>query len=117
MKRLRVLAVLLFGALVPYIAAAQVTLTNPLGTTDVRVIIGRVISGVLAISGTIALVMFIYGGLIWMTANGRQENIDKGKRVLTWAILGIVVITSAYVITNTIFQALLTPEVLTNPTP
>jgi len=117
MKSLRFFAIFLFTALAPHIASAQVALVNPLGTTDVRVIVGRIISAVLAVSGTIALVMFIYGGLVIMTSNGNSENFTKGRKVLIWAILGIIVITSAYVITNTVFQALLTPEEITGAAP
>jgi len=33
--------------------------------------------------------------------------VDKGKKVLVWATLGIVVIASAYIITLTVFRAIL----------
>lgn len=93
-------------------SAAQAQLTNPLGEeTDVRVIAARIIQGALGISGTIAFLMIVYGGFLWMTAMGRSEQIDKGKKVLTWTILGIVLVASAYVITTAIFNALLTGNV------
>lgn len=111
MKRLTTYVLIGLASILPATTHAQVTLTNPLGETDVNVIIGRVIQGFLSVSGTIALLMFIYGGLIWLTSNGNPDNIKKGKKILVWAILGIVVIASAYVITNTILNALLTGEV------
>ena len=97
-------------SLVPATASAA-TLPNPLGTTDVRLIIANVINGALSISGSIALLMFIYGGFLWLTAMGKPEAVDKGKKVLIWATLGIIVIASAYVVTNAIFNALLTGSV------
>ena len=101
--------------LMPLFVQAQVTLTNPLGESDVRVIIARVIQGALGIVGSLALVMVIYGGFLWMTAMGHQAQVDKGKQVLIWATLGIVVIASAYVLTNAIFNALLTGNVAGTP--
>jgi hypothetical protein len=96
----------------PFIASAQNSeLTNPLGTTDVRLIIANIINGALSISGSIALLMFIYGGFLWMTAAGRPEPVDKGKKILIWATLGIIVIASAFVVTNAIFNAVLTGDV------
>lgn len=96
------------GALtVPYIAKAQVTLTNPLGSEDVRVIVGTVIKGALSVSGTLALLMFVYGGILWLTDMGRGDHVKKGKDILVWSTLGIILIASAYVLTDAIFNALI----------
>ena len=113
MKKLSILYVTLLTLLVPYAANAQVKLTNPLGEVDVRLLIGRVIQGALAVSGSIALLMFLYGGIMWLTSGGNEERITKGKKVLIWAVFGIIIITSAYVLTNTLFQVLLDPGKLT----
>jgi hypothetical protein len=111
MKRYFSTLFLLALALVPGAASAQVNLTNPLGETDVRIIIARLINGFLGISGSIALVMFIFGGIQWMTAAGKEDRVKNGKNTLIWAILGILVIASAYVATNAIFNAILTGSV------
>lgn len=108
MKALILVAVL---SLFPRIAAAQgdgVALTNPLGTSDVRVIIGRVIQAALGLSGSIALLMIIYGGFLWLTSGGNTEKIEQGKKILIWAVLGLVVLFSAYTITNAIIQGITT---------
>lgn len=106
MKKLAVLIVTAISAWTPLIVLAQVTLTNPLGETDPRLIIARVIQGALSISGSIALLMFIYGGILWLTSAGKTEQVTKGKNVLLWAVLGIVVIASAYVAVGAIFNAI-----------
>lgn len=87
---------------------APVTLTNPLGTTDIRLLIARVISAVLSIIGVIALLMFVYGGFLWMISGGNEGQVEKGKEVLKWTTLGIILIVSAYVIVNAIFRAAFT---------
>jgi len=107
MKRLMTLAILVIYGAMPSLVHAQATLPNPLGTTDIRVIVAQVVRGFLTITGPIALIMFIYGGVIWMTSTGTPARIDKGKKVLVWAVLGLVVIFSAFVITNAIFNAIL----------
>lgn len=82
--------------------------TNPLcpakGPCDLPSIIGRVIRGLLGIVGTIALLMFVYGGFTWMTAGGEPEKIKKAKGILVWSTLGLVVIFSSYVIVNFIIE-------------
>jgi hypothetical protein len=73
------------------------SITNPLGDVDSpQTLIGRVINSVLGIVGSLALVMFVYGGLIWMTSSGSSEQVKKGKDILIWAVIGLVVIFSAY---------------------
>jgi hypothetical protein len=80
---------------------------NPLGaTTDIPTLAGRIINAVLGIVGSIALVMFIYGGFVWMTAAGNQEAVTKGRNILIWATVGLIVIFSAYALVNFVFKAI-----------
>ncbi len=71
-------------------------LCNPLGTDSVQVLIGRVINAVLGVVGSIALLMFVYGGLTWMTSSGSQERVKKGKEIIIWSAIGLIVIFGAY---------------------
>lgn len=52
--------------------------------------------------GFIAVVMIIYGGILYVTSAGNQENIDKAKKILLYAIVGIVVILLSFAIVNTL---------------
>lgn len=89
-----------------FILAKDVTLDNPLGEDDPAVLIGRVVSGVLALVGSLAFIMFIYGGITWMLARGNDKEVQKGKDILIWAIIGLAVIFAAYAILNTVFNTL-----------
>lgn len=87
-----------------------VTFRNPLGNSeedaDPNVIFGRAVNAVLGISGSLALVMFIYGGFIWMLSGGNSEKANKGKNVLIWSSLGLIVIFSSYAMVNFVFEGL-----------
>ena len=77
------------------------TLTNPLGSVSTpQALIGTVINSILGIVGSIALLFFVYGGLIWMTSSGNAEKVKKGRDTLVWAAVGLVVIFSAYGLTR-----------------
>ncbi|HOZ53132.1 MAG TPA: pilin [bacterium] len=86
--------------------SSVVSLNNPLGTASIPEIIGRVISAALGIVGSLALIMFIYGGITWMTAAGNEQNVTKGKNIIIWATLGLVVIFSSYAIVRFVLQAI-----------
>jgi len=66
--------------------------------TDPRVIIGNGIKTILGIVGSVALAVFIYGGVLWLTSGGNETRIKKGKDVILWATLGLVIIFAAYAI-------------------
>jgi len=80
-------------------------LTNPIKTINASVVIGRVVRAILLIIGSIALLMFIYGGLMWMTAAGNDTKISKAKNVLVWATLGLIVIAAAYLLVKYVMEA------------
>lgn len=87
-------------------ALATAELDNPLKTDDVRVMIGRIIKAILGISGGLALLMFIWGGLIWMTSQGEKSKIEKGQKTLSWAVIGLAILFVAYAAVNWVIKAL-----------
>jgi hypothetical protein len=87
-----------------------VTLPNPLGSkaedADINVLIGKIINAVLGIVGSLALVMFIYGGFTWMLAAGSPERVKRGKDIIIWAAIGLIIIFSAYALVKFVFTGL-----------
>ena len=51
--------------------------------------------------------MFIVGAFNWMTAFGSAEKIKKAQGTITYAIIGLVIFVSAYLILNFIDMILL----------
>ncbi|MCG2695469.1 pilin [Candidatus Parcubacteria bacterium] len=109
------LIILLIAIISPVVVIAAteagsdpVSLTNPLTgnqtSKDIPVLIGQVISALLGIVGSIALVMFIYGGFTWMTAAGNSEQVAKGKNIIVWAAIGLVVIFASYALVRFVIQ-------------
>ena len=111
MQRRTLLTILFCAALLlplPFAAHADtetVYLINPLGITDPRLIIGRIIKGVLSVIGSVTLLMFVYGGVLWITAMGEQKKVDRGKHILVWGTLGIGVVAGSYVFVNALINA------------
>lgn len=87
---------------------APVSLDNPLGRgpdkTDIPILLGKIINSVMGIIGSLALVMFIYGGATWMLSSGNQEQVTRGKNTLIWAAIGLVIIFTAYALVNFVLK-------------
>jgi len=94
----------------PASAPAQTfSLYNPLGTTSIPVIIGRVIKIILGVVGSLALVAFIYGGGMYMISRGDSGTAKKGKDAMVNAVIGLFIILLSYIITSTILKSLAGP--------
>jgi len=66
---------------------------------DLAGIIAAIIKAILALVGTIFLILTIYAGILWMTAQGVSEKIEKAKGILTSAVIGLAITMAAYAIT------------------
>ena len=108
LKKFGVLAAAFGLVAAPRLSLAAVTLVNPIGVTDPRLIVGNIIQAILSIVGSLALLMFVYGGVIWITSFGDAKRVDKGKTIITWAVLGLAMIAAAYVLVNAVIQGLVT---------
>lgn len=69
-----------------------------LGTADLKQTIVNIISWVLGILALVAVVMIIIGGFQWMTAGGNEEKIEKAKKVISAAVIGLIIVLLAWAI-------------------
>lgn len=72
---------------------------------DLPFLIGRVIKTVMQVLGSIAFIIFIYGGVVWMTARGNAQRVERAINIILWAALGVVVILSSYALVDFVFEA------------
>lgn len=74
--------------------------------TDIPGAIGTIIGAVLAFVGLLFFLLMIYGGLLWMLARGNEQQVEKAKNLIISAVIGLIIILSAYAITAFIGGAL-----------
>ncbi len=82
-----------------------------LGTADLKTTVINIISWVLGILALVAVVMIIIGGFQWLTAAGNEEKIEKAKKVISAAVIGLIIVLLAWAIV--IFVAGTTKNVTT----
>ncbi len=58
-------------------------------------LLGNVAKMILAISGVLVLVMFIYGGFLWLTSGGSSDKITQGKKIMVGTVIGLAIIFGA----------------------
>ena len=128
MKNLKskVAAALMVAALtLPFVASAQGTtnpppFTNALAQTQVvgnqagiasstplPVLIGNIVNVVLGFLGIVFLVLLLYAGFLWMTAQGEEKPVTKAKDIIKQSIIGLIVIVAAFAISNFVLTSLI----------
>ena len=68
--------------------------------------VGGIVGLILSFVGVIFLILTIYAGIMWMTAQGNSAQVEKAKDLLINALIGLVIITAAYSITTFVGQNL-----------
>lgn len=70
-----------------------------------RGIVLLIINFALGFLGLLAVVMVIYGGFLYVSSAGNEENVNKAKKILLYAVIGIVVIVVSFALVNTLLRA------------
>jgi len=78
------------------------------GADDLPTMVGRTVSVLLGILGLLFVALVVYAGFLYLTSNGEEANVKKAKKMLTQAVIGLVLIVSAYAITLVVTDALST---------
>jgi len=74
---------------------AGINTSNHIGLT-----LGKVFKQVLGIMGLLLLILFVVGGIMWMTSGGSPEKLKKAQGLLVNAIIGLIIALCSYAIVD-----------------
>jgi hypothetical protein len=78
-----------------------------LGADDPRIIIAKIIRVVLGFLGIIAVALIMYAGWLYMSSGGEEAKVEQAKTVLKNALIGLIIILSAFGIVSFILSRLI----------
>lgn len=79
-----------------------------LGSSDLKDTIGQLIAVLLGLLGIIFLLLIIYAGFTWMTAQGDPKAVTKAKDIMITSVVGLIILLSAYAISSFVLTQLAT---------
>lgn len=110
-----VIVLFLFITLCPFFCFAQDPLQNiaeksGYSTTGVNEYslsqtVGGYIKAVLGMLGVIFFALTFYAGFLWLTADGDESKIEKSKKIITAATIGLIIIFMSYGITTLVLDS------------
>lgn len=71
-----------------------------IANTDIRQGVVSVVNYFLAFLGLLAVGYIIYAGILMVTGEGEEDSLTKGRKIILYAIIGIVVIFLSWTIVN-----------------
>jgi hypothetical protein len=75
--------------------------------------VGVVINAFLSILGVIFLFYMIYGGWVYMTAQGAEQKVEESLKIIRMAVIGLIIILASYAISMYVVS-MISVETLTN---
>jgi len=69
-----------------------------LGGADLKETVLNIIQLLLGLMTLIAVALIIYAGFVWLTAAGNEENVEKAKRIISAAVVGLIIVLLAWAI-------------------
>ncbi|MEK7460770.1 MAG: pilin [Patescibacteria group bacterium] len=79
---------------VPAITPSQPAISIP----DINTFVSKLYSFGISIAGVVFVIMFLIGGLQYLTTAGNEESTGKAKKLMVDAIIGLVLVLAAYAI-------------------
>lgn len=77
-----------------------------LNVGGVNEIIATIIQTALSLLGVLFLLLLIYGGYLYMTAHGNDQQVEKAKKIILQAFIGIIIVLAAYAVSWFIINSL-----------
>lgn len=74
--------------------------------TDLAQAVMNIINFVLGISSMIAVLMIIYAGFLYLVSGGNEDAVDRARRTMANAIIGLFIIGLAYAIVNVVITVI-----------
>jgi hypothetical protein len=61
---------------------------------------------ILGLVGSLALLAFIVGGVMWMISAGNAEMVTRGKNTIIGAVVGLAIVFTSFMIIQLVYSAL-----------
>jgi len=78
------------------------TSTTGLANTSVYALIATFMNWLLGIIGVLAVIAFVISGILYLTAAGDEEQIERAKSTMMFAIIGLVIALVGLVVVNAV---------------
>lgn len=94
----------------PVLSHAAISVTNPNNTfTDIDFlqVVARIATLIISFITILGIIFLVYGGILYVTSGGDENQAEKAKTTILYALIGLFIAASAYAIEKLILVTLL----------
>lgn len=62
--------------------------------------VSNAINWFIGIAGAVSLIFVVYGGILYITSSGEAGKLEKAKKTITYALIGLIIVALSIVITS-----------------
>ncbi len=100
----------------PSCSANDANICGDYQVSDFVVLAIKVSNWILGIVGSLTLIMFIYGGVMFLISAGASDKVDQAKKIIVAAIIGLLIVFSSWLIIKYTTETIGAPSAgLTSP--
>lgn len=93
-----------------FVSKAQAKVDNPggffpePGGGDIKGLLYWIINQLLGLAGIVAILFLIIGGYQYIFSGASEESAEKGKKTLTNAVIGLIIVVLSYTIISVVYR-------------
>lgn len=80
------------------VAHAQIVTDNPATLDQLETVFANVVGVIVPFGAIVLFVMLLYGGIRYITSGASPQNVEQARKIITYAILGVVLLAMAFLI-------------------
>ncbi len=84
--------------------AADVVFNNLSQYNSVQTVVGGITNWILGITAGITILFLIIGGIYYITAAGDDKQMEEGRKIINYAVIGLIFILIAYSLVKTLSE-------------
>lgn len=92
-----------------YNAGAEVNFANPTTTNTTEELVTSIVNWLLGITSAVVIIFLVYGGIMYITSSGDENQIEKSKKIITYAIIGLFLVLVSYSVVTTLNNIIFGP--------
>lgn len=90
-------------------AAAEVNFANPTTTNTTEELVSSIVNWLLGITSAVVIIFLVYGGIMYITSSGDENQIEKSKKIINYAIIGLFLVLISYSVVTTLNNIIFSP--------
>lgn len=67
----------------------------------------QVLDFLIGVSGLVAVIILVYGGVMFITSAGESDKVEKATNIIKYAIMGLILVFISVMIVNFVYDVVL----------